>query len=266
MPRFAANISMMFAELDFFDRFEAAARAGFKGVEFLFPYEHPKDRLVEALQRNGLTQVLHNLPPGDWPAGERGLACLPGREGEFQDAVGRAIDYATALGCPQLHCMAGIPPRDADPQHVRRVLVENLRLASAQFKRAGIKLLVEMINTRDMPGFYLNHTAQALDLLDEVGSDNAFLQYDCYHMQIMEGDLTPTIERHLDRIAHIQIADTPGRHEPGTGEINYPFVFAALDRMGYPGWVSGEYRPAGRTEDGLGWFAPYAGRSAQGGQ
>lgn len=261
MPKFAANLTMLFNEVDFLGRFAAAARAGFKGVEYLFPYAYDKAELAERLAANGLTQVLHNLPAGDWAAGERGIAVLAERRGEFQDGVGHAIDYAKALGCTQLNCLAGIAPEGADAESLRRTFVENLRFAAAALKAEGIALLVEPINTRDIPGFYLNRTAQAAELIGEVGSDNLFLQYDIYHMQIMEGDLAPTIAANLGLIRHIQLADNPGRHEPGTGEINYPFLFAQLDRLGYDGWIGCEYKPAKTTAEGLGWFAA-AGRQA----
>lgn len=257
MPKFAANLTMLFTEVDFLDRFEAAAKAGFKGVEYLFPYDYDKEELGERLRANGLTQVLHNMPPGDWSAGERGIAILPDRMDEFRDTVGRAIAYATALGCPQVNCLAGIAPDRADRDALHRTFVENLRFAAEHLKARGIKLLIEPINTRDIPGFYLNHSAQAAAIIEDVGSDNLFIQYDIYHMQIMEGDLAPTIEANLARIPHMQLADTPGRHEPGTGEINYPFLFDHLDRIGYAGWIGCEYKPAASTTEGLGWVEPY---------
>ncbi|MGJ7457683.1 hydroxypyruvate isomerase [Halomonas sp. RA08-2] len=254
MPQFAANLSMLFTEVEFLDRFAAAARAGFTGVEYLFPYDYPAETLKARLEENGLTQVLFNLPAGDWAAGERGIACHPDRVEEFRDGVERAIEFATALSCAQVNCLAGIKPQGASDEVARQALVENLRFAAGKLEAAGVRLLAEPINTRDIPGFFLNCTEQALALFDEVGSDNLKLQYDIYHMQIMEGDLAPTIERHLGRIAHVQIADTPGRHEPGSGEIYYPFLFAHLDRLGYRGWVSAEYWPAAGTEAGLGWL------------
>ena len=257
MPKFAANLTMLFQEHDFLDRFEAAAKAGFTGVEYLFPYDYAKEDLAERLRQNGLDQVLHNLPAGDWGAGERGIACLPDRVGEFQDGVGRAIDYATVLGCPQVNCLAGVAPEGADQESLRRTFVDNLGFAAGKLKEAGIKLVIEPINTRDIPGFYLRRTGQAVEILDAVGSDNLFVQYDVYHMQIMEGDLSPTIQANLSRIAHVQIADTPGRHEPCTGEINYDFLFSFLDEIGYAGWVGCEYKPKAGTQEGLGWFAPY---------
>lgn len=254
MPKFAANLSMLFTEVEFLDRFEAAAKAGFKGVEYLFPYDYPAEELKRRLDANGLTQVLFNLPAGDWAAGERGIACHPDRVEEFREGVERAIAYARVLGNAQVNCLAGIQPEGVSDDQAHATLVENLRFAAEKLKGAGILLVAEPINTRDIPGFFLNRTEQALALFDEVGSDNLKLQYDIYHMQIMEGDLAPTMERHLARIAHVQIADTPGRHEPGSGEIHYPFLFAHLDRLGYEGWVSAEYKPAGRTEEGLGWL------------
>ena len=257
MPKFNANLTMLFNEVDFLDRFRAARDAGFKGVEYLFPYAHRKQDLVERLQANGLTQVLHNLPAGDWAKGERGIACLPDRVAEFQDGVGQAIEYALALQCPQLNCLAGIAPNGVDPQRARDTLIGNLRFAAAQLKAAGITLLVEACNTRDIPGFFLNRSRQALDIIDAVGSDNLFLQYDIYHMQVMEGDLAATIRGNIDRIRHIQLADNPGRNEPGSGEINYPFLFGFIDRLGYPGWIGCEYKPAKSTVEGLGWIKPY---------
>lgn len=257
MPKFNANLTMLFNEVPFLDRFQAAAEAGFKGVEFLFPYAFDKDAIAERLDQHGLVQVLHNLPAGDWDAGERGIACHPDRVGEFRDGVGRAIEYATALGCKQLNCLAGIAPAGVDAEKVHATFVANLRFAAARLEEAGIRLLVEPINTFDIPGFHLNRTAQAIALIEEVGSPNLWLQHDVYHMQRMEGELANTIARHLPRIAHMQIADTPGRHEPGTGEIDYPFLFAHLDRIGYKGWIGCEYKPAAATEAGLGWIAPW---------
>lgn len=262
MPRFAANLSMLYGEHDFLDRFAAAAKDGFRGVEYLFPYAYEKEVLAEALTKNGLAQVLHNMPPGDWDAGERGIACLPDRIGEFQEGVGKAIGYAKALGCTRLHAMAGLRPASADPDKLDETYVENLRFAAAETKKAGIRLLIEAINTVDMPGFYLSTSAQALAVIETVGSDNLYFQYDIYHMQVMEGDLVRTIENTLMKIAHMQLADNPGRHEPGSGEINYPFVFDALDRMGYKGWIGCEYKPKAGTSAGLGWLRPYLTASA----
>jgi hydroxypyruvate isomerase len=254
MPKFAANLTMLFNEVAFLDRFAAARRAGFAGVEYLFPYEHDAKEIRRRLDEQGLTQVLHNLPAGNWGAGERGIACHPDRVTEFEEGVDRAIQYATALGCRQLNCLAGIAPAGVDDTRARTTFVTNLRGAARRLNNAGIRLLIEPINTRDIPGFFLRTTTQALEIMTEVGSDNLFLQYDVYHMQIMEGDLATTIQKHLDRIAHLQIADNPGRHEPGTGEINYDFLFDHLDRIGYTGWVGCEYKPAASTESGLGWM------------
>jgi len=254
MPRFAANLTMLFAELPFLDRFAAAADAGFKGVEYLFPYAWPKEELTSRLREHGLVQVLHNLPAGDWDAGERGIACRPDRVGEFRDGVGQAIEYATALGCPIVNCLAGIRPEAVSEQLAHDTLVANLAWAADRLQEAGIGLVIEAINTRDIPGFFLTNTAQALAIADAVGSSNLSLQYDIYHMQIMEGDLAQTMETHLSRIGHIQLADNPGRHEPGTGEINYPFLFGHLDRIGYSGWVGCEYKPQAGTREGLGWM------------
>lgn len=258
MPRFAANLTMLFNELPFMERFAAAKAAGFSGVEYLFPYEFDKAELREQLARHGLTQVLHNLPAGNWAAGERGIAILPDRVDDFRDGVRRAIEYARALDCRQLNCLVGIAPDDADPRELNQVLVRNLRFAAIALKAQGIKLLIEPINTLDIPGFFLNRTAQALQLISDVESDNLFVQYDIYHMQIMEGDLARTLQKHLARIAHIQLADNPGRHEPGSGEINYPFLFRHLDAIGYSGWIGCEYKPLTTTADGLGWMTDRA--------
>lgn len=254
MPRFAANLSMLFTEVPFLDRFERAARAGFGSVEFLFPYAHTPGEVAARVQGNRLKVVLHNLPAGDWEAGERGIACLPDRVDEFRAGVGKAIEYATALGAPQLNCLAGKVPLGAGEESLRKTFVANLRYAAAELKKANLKLLIEPINTYDIPGFYLNRTAQAISIIDEVGADNLFLQYDIYHAQRSEGELAATMEKHLTRIAHIQVADNPGRHEPGTGEINYAFLFKRLDALGYRGAVGCEYKPAGTTEAGLGWL------------
>ncbi len=253
MPKFAANLTMLFNEVPFLDRFERAAKAGFTAVEFLFPYAYRPEEIRARLQAHGLQLVLHNLPAGDWDAGERGIACLPDRIDEFRDGVARAVEYATALGVGQLNCLAGKAPIGASDDVLRRTFVGNLKVAAAELKKAGLKLLIEPINTYDIPGFYLSRTAQAVAILDEVGADNAFVQYDIYHAQRMEGELAATVQKHLARIAHIQLADNPGRHEPGTGEIHYPFLFAHLDRIGYRGWIGCEYKPAADTEAGLGW-------------
>ena len=260
MPKFAANLTMLYNEVDFLDRFESAARAGFRGVEYLFPYAYDKNQLADKLKTFMLTQVLHNLPAGDWGAGERGIGCLPARVGEFQDGVGRAIEYASALGCTQVNCLAGIRPRHVEPNDARETYIRNLQYAAPRLKDAGIKLLIEPINTFDIPGFYLCRTAQALDIMNDVGSDNLYLQYDVYHMQRMEGELAASLKKNLVRIRHLQIADNPGRNEPGTGEINYPFLFKYIDQIGYDGWIGCEYKPASTTVAGLGWATAYLSR------
>ncbi len=257
MPKFSANLSMLFKEVDFLDRFERAARAGFKGVEFLFPYEWDKEELQERLAANSLEMALHNLPAGHWGAGERGLACLPDRVNEFRDGVGLAIEYATALKCPRLNCLAGIPTVDVKQQEKFATLVSNVSFAAEETRKAGIMLLLEALNVNDMPGFCLSSTKQVLDVLKAVDHPNAYIQYDIYHMQIMEGNLTKTIGQNIERIAHMQLADVPGRHEPGTGEINYEFLFRAIDEMGYKGWIGCEYNPLGTTEASLDWVKKY---------
>ena len=254
MPRFDANLSLLFTEIDFLDRFAAAAAAGFSGVEYMSPYGYEPGLLARRLADNGLSQVLFNLPAGDWDAGERGLAILPDRVAEFRSGVETAVTYAKALDCRQVNCLAGVVPVGANLETLRQTLIENLKFAADLFEKADVKLLIEPINPIDMPGFYLNSSRQALDLIDAVGSDNLFLQYDVYHMQIVEGDLARTIEAALPRIAHVQIADNPGRHEPGTGEINYRFLFDHLDKIGYAGWIGCEYRPSAATVDSFGWM------------
>jgi hydroxypyruvate isomerase len=253
MPRFAANLTMLFNEVPFLDRFERAAKAGFDAVEFLFPYPFAAADIKARLDANGLKLVLHNLPAGNWDAGERGIACHPDRVDEFRAGVAKAVEYAIALGVPQLNCLAGKAPAGVDDAVLRSTFVANLKFAAAELNKAGLKLLIEPINTYDIPGFYLNRTAQALAILDEVGADNAFLQYDIYHAQRMEGEIATTLQKYLARIGHVQLADNPGRHEPGTGELNWAFLFAHLDRIGYGGWIGCEYKPATTTEAGLGW-------------
>ena len=257
MPRFSANISMLFNEVEMPDRFGAAARAGFKAVEIQFPYGWDRDRLAENAARAGVEVVLINLPAGDRERGDRGIGCLPSRVAEFRDGVGRAIDYAKALGCRQMNCLAGLAPPDVSGAALRQTLISNLRYAAFEIGREGMTLLVEPINTRTMPGFYLHHSGQAIAIMDAVGVQNLKLQYDSFHMQIMEGDLGGTIEKILPRIGHIQVADVPGRNEPGTGEIEFASLFEQIDRLGYRGWVGAEYEPAGRTEDGLAWVRKY---------
>ena len=255
VPRFAANLSFLFPELAFLERFAAARAAGFRAVEYHQPYGFDPIELRERLAAHGLTQVLFNLPMGDPARGDFGLASLPGREAEFRDGVREAIRYALALDCPQLNVIAGVVPPGLDRAEAQATLIANLRWAAAELQLAGIRLLLEPINDRDVPGFLVTTSDQAIALLDAVASTNLFLQYDCYHMQRMEGDLCATIERLLPRIAHIQFADNPGRHEPGTGEIAYAHVFAHLDRIGYRGWIGAEYRPSRPdTRETLGWF------------
>ncbi|MBT2323978.1 hydroxypyruvate isomerase [Variovorax paradoxus] len=253
MPRFAANLTMLFTELPFMERFEAAAKAGFKAVEYLFPYAYDKKELTAALRANGLQQVLHNLPAGNWESGERGIACHPERVSEFREGVGMAIDYATALGCPKVNCLLGKLPQGLSPAEANKVAVENLRFAAKELEGAGIRLLIEPINHFDIPGFFLTRTDQALALIEEVASTNLLLQYDIYHAQRMEGELGATIAKNMAKIGHIQLADNPGRGEPGTGEINYPWLFKHIDAIGYTGWIGCEYKPRSDTVNGLGW-------------
>ena len=257
MTKLAANLTMLFTEVPFLDRFEAAARAGFKAVEFLFPYPYSAGDLAERLKANKLELVLHNLPAGNWEAGERGIACHPDRVEEFRDGVWKAIAYAKELGVKQLNCLVGIVPQGVTRQDAQGTLVDNLKFAAAALKDEGIRLLIEPINTYDIPGFFLSQTAQAAALIAAVGSDNLFIQYDIYHMQRMEGELTNTIKTHLPLIAHVQLADNPGRNEPGTGEINYQYLFGQLETLGYNGWIGCEYKPRTSTEAGLGWRAAH---------
>lgn len=258
MPKFNANLTMLYPELDFLERFEAAAKAGFRGVEYLFPYAYDKNQLADKLETHRLEQVLHNLPAGDWAGGDRRSNALrPEQIGEFQEAVGQGIEYAKTLGCRMLNCLVGVTPDDLPEHMVRDTLVENLRFAAEAMEKEGIKLLVEPLNHQDIPGFHLVHTRDTLDVLDEVNHPNIWLQYDIYHMQIMEGNLSSTVREVLSRIAHMQLADVPGRHEPGTGEINYPNLFRFIDEAGYDGWIGCEYNPKGDTQEGLSWIAPY---------
>ncbi|CAO4175273.1 hydroxypyruvate isomerase [Methylorubrum populi] len=257
MPRFAANLSLLFTERPLLDRFAAARAAGFAAVEMQFPYAETKQALAARLGEAGLPLVLHNLPPGDWAAGERGIAILPERVPEFREGVGRAIDYAGALGCRQINCLAGLAPAGTEPARLRATLIENLAYAAAALKAAGIRLLIEPINDRDMPGFFLNRLTDAAAVIAAVGADNLFIQADFYHMAMMGEDLLAGLAAHRSRIAHVQIADAPGRHEPGTGRIDCATVLKALDEAGYDGFVGCEYLPAAGTEAGLGWMAAY---------
>ncbi|CAM3480586.1 2-oxo-tetronate isomerase [Halomonas lysinitropha] len=256
MIRLAANLSMLFNEHDFLDRFAAAAEAGFRGVEYLFPYAHSPEDIKAALDEAGLEQVLFNLPPGDWEAGERGLASLPGREAEFRDSMVEALRYAEVLACPRVHAMAGLLPPEADEatraaHHA--TYIDNLRFAAGEAARAGRELLIEPINTRDIPGFFLSRQAQAMAVLEEVNHPSLRLQFDLYHCQIMDGDLIKHLERQFDRIGHVQIAGVPQRHEPDVGEVHYPAIFDRLEALGYAGWIGCEYRPAAGTREGLVW-------------
>ncbi|RJG15703.1 2-oxo-tetronate isomerase [Massilia cavernae] len=255
MPKFAANLTMMFNEVAFPQRFAAAAAAGFKAVEFLFPYDYTAHEVASWLQENKLENVLFNLPPGDWAAGERGIAALPGREEEFRAGVARGIEYALALGTKRLHVMAGLIPAGADLRIHREVYLGNLRHAARELATHGISLLIEPINGRDMPGYFLHTQAQAHALREESGAPNVKVQMDFYHAQIVEGDLAQTFRKNLDGIGHVQIASVPARNEPDDGEVNYPYLFRLLDEFGYEGWIGCEYRPRGATLDGLGWLA-----------
>lgn len=254
MPKFAANLSMMFNEVPFPERFAAAARAGFDAVEFLFPYDYPVHDVARWHKDAGVKNVLFNMPPGDWAAGERGLASLPGREDEFMAGVHRAIEYAQALGTPILHAMAGLLPVEADRALHRAVYVDNIGLAAKTLASHGLTLVIEPINSRDMPGYFLNTQAEGHAIRKEIGEPNLKVQMDFYHAQIMEGDLSMTLRNNFGGIGHVQIASVPARREPDEGEINYPHLFSQLDQLGYTGWVGCEYRPRGKTEDGLAWF------------
>jgi hydroxypyruvate isomerase len=254
MTNFAANLSMLFTERDFLERFEAASHAGFVAVEFLFPYAYPASQIKSLLNKHHLKLVLHNLPAGNWDAGDRGIACDPKRIDEFRAGIALAIEYAKELGVAQLNCLIGKVPVDANKLTVDQTVIDNLRFAANELKKNGIRLLIEPINTYDIPGFYLHGTKQALALIEKVGSDNIFVQYDIYHMQRMEGEIASTLAKHLSKIKHIQLADNPGRNEPGTGELNYQFLFKHLNAIGYVGWIGCEYKPATKTEEGLGWI------------
>jgi hydroxypyruvate isomerase len=253
MIRFAANTTLLFTEVDFPLRFAAAARAGFAAVEFQFPYAYDKELLRKELLASGLTLVLHNLPAGDWAAGERGIACHPDRVAEFEAGVVQALDYAKALGSPQLNCLAGRLPADVEPQRAEDTFVRNLQFAAPRLADEGIRLLIEPVNTYDVERFLVSSSGQALDIIDRTGSSNLFLQYDVYHMHRMGEQAAAVIDGALPRIGHIQIADHPGRHEPGTGEIDFSSLFRLLGARGYPGWIGCEYVPAGPTELGLNW-------------
>lgn len=257
--KFSANLSFLYQEHGFLARFAAAAKDGFPAVEYLGPYAEPKEKVAEALKANGLEQALFNVPSGDWAGGERGIACLPDRVDEFRTGIGTALDYADALGCPKVNVISGLVKPGADLAVLEETLVANLKHAAPRCADAGIKLLIEPINLRDIPGFFLSTTKHAERILEKVGHDNLYIQYDVYHMQVMQGDLVPTYERLRERIAHIQVADNPGRNEPGTGEINYGFVLREIERLGYDGYIGCEYKPKAGTTAGLGWMTPYLG-------
>ena len=264
MPRFAANLSLLYPEFDFLDRFEAAAKDGFKAVEFLFPYAFDVREIAARLKANDLQQVLFNAPPGDWDAGERGLACLPAREAEFQSGLGRALDYAAALNCPRIHVMAGLFPAGSTATDLQTTYTERLRWAAKQAAGCGVEILIEPINTRNMPGYFLNRQDQAHAVLLEVGAPNLKVQMDLYHCQIVEGDVATKLHQYLPTgsVGHIQIAGVPERHEPDLGEINYPYLFTLIDELGYSGWIGCEYHPArgaqpGGTSAGLSWLKPW---------
>lgn len=257
MAKFDANLTMLFTEVDFLDRFEKAANHGFTAVEYLFPYAWQAEKLQELLRKNNLQQVLFNLPVDEWADGSRGIACIPGREQEFQENVGRAISYAKALQCPRLNVLVGLTPEGVDAGKVQDTLVNNLRFAADELAKENITLLVEALNSRDIPGFHLVGSKESMDLIDATGHANIKFQYDIYHMQRMEGELINTITSLVGRIGHMQLADNPGRHEPGTGEINFTNLFKAIDQAGYDGWIGCEYIPAAGTEAGLGWLSQY---------
>ncbi|MEP6702037.1 MAG: 2-oxo-tetronate isomerase [Betaproteobacteria bacterium] len=257
MPKFAANLSMMYTEHPFLDRFGAAAADGFKGVEFLFPYEFPVAEISARLSGHGLTQALFNCPPGNWEAAERGLASLPGREDEFARSVDTALGYATVLGNKRLHVMAGLIRPDQDRARHRDTYLRNLALAATAAAPHGITIVIEPINTRDIPGFFLNRQDEAHAICAEVGAPNLKVQMDLYHCQIVEGDIAMKLRKYISGVGHIQIAGVPERHEPDSGEVNYPYLVALIDELGYDGWIGCEYRPRAGTSAGLGWFAPY---------
>ena len=256
MPRFAANLSMMYPEHGFLDRFAAAARDGFRAVEFLFPYDFPAATIAKALKDNGLQQVLFNAPPGDFAGGERGIASLAGREEEARSGFARALDYAAALGCPRVHLMAGLVPAGSTREALRPTYLKNLDWAAKQAADAGIDILIEPINTRDIPGYFLNRQDEAHAVVAEIGAPNLKVQMDLYHCQIVEGDVAMKLRAYLPggKVGHLQIAGVPDRHEPDAGELNYAFLFDVIDSLAYDGWIGCEYRPAAATSAGLGWL------------
>jgi hydroxypyruvate isomerase len=257
MPKLAANISMLFPQLEFLDRFAAAARAGFRYVEYQYPYQWQAAEIATRARDAGVQVVLHNMPRGEAERGEHGTACLPGREARFRDDLERAVEYARAVGCARLHCMAGVAPPHADRAGLQAAYVANLKYAAGRLQAEGMQVLIEPLSARTVAGYFLTGSAQAVRTLDEVGAANVLIQYDVFHMQIMEGNLAATIERLLPRIGHLQIADVPQRHEPGSGEVNFDFLLRHLDAIGYSGWVGCEYNPQGDTAEGLKWAKPY---------
>ena len=255
MPKFAANLSMMFNEVPFLERFKVAAEAGFSAVEFLFPYEYSPEEVAGKAKNAGVQIVLFNMPAGNWAAGERGLTGLPGREQDFRDGVAKAVTYAKALGVPRLHAMAGIAPAGADLAACRATLIANLKYAAAELAKENITLLLEAINQRDMPGFLVSTQKDSAAICEAVGAPNIKMQMDLYHMQVMEGNLATTLKRYAQMCGHIQIAGCPERNEPDTGEVRYEYLFTMLDAIGYQGWLGCEYRPAGKTNEGLRWLS-----------
>jgi 2-dehydrotetronate isomerase len=259
MPKFAANLSMMFTDMPFPDRFRAAASAGFAAAEFLFPYAYPPEQVAGWLKANNLVNPLFNFPAGKWEAGERGITSLPGREEEFRDGVATALRYARELETPKLHAMAGIVPAGGDFNRHRAVFIENVRHAAREAARRNLMVVMEPINHRDIPGYFLNTQAQAHAIREEVGEPNLKVQFDLYHAQIAEGDLAMKLRKYMPEVGHIQIAGVPGRHEPDEeGEVNWPYLFRLIDELGYSGWIGCEYSPRGKTEEGLGWFRKVA--------
>ncbi len=257
MLKLAANLSMLFTGAGFLERFAAAAAAGFRAVEYQYPYDWPAQEIAARARNAGVQVVLHNMPRGDAERGEHGTACLPGREQRFRDDLERAVEYARAVGCERLHCMAGVAPQGFERKTIHKTYVDNLKYAAKRLGAEGMQVMIEPLSARTIAGCFLTGSAQAIQVLDEVAAGNAFLQYDLFHMQIMEGNLAETLERLLTRIGHIQLADVPGRHEPGTGEINFDFLLRHIDRIGYSGWIGCEYNPLGDTVEGLKWAKPY---------
>jgi hydroxypyruvate isomerase len=263
MLRFSANLTMLFNEVPFLERFALAAKAGFKGAEFKDPFAHSKEDVVAAVRDSGLEPVLFNMPSGNWAGGERGLGCLPGREEELREGVATAIDYALALKCTRINLLGGIPPAGAEPRLIRQTFVANLRYAAAQLRKHDIRLVIEPVNTYDSPGVFLTRTTQAADIIREVGADNLGIEYDVYQAQLMEGDLTNTLRKYMPQIWHMQVADVPSRAEPGTGEINYDHVLGVIEQAGYQGWIGCDYKPSTSTLKSFGWMSRWDPRIAR---